>query len=225
MDQEATISMDVRRQQILLSRRIALFAGVAAPMVYVATVAFGAAQRPGYSHVSNAISELVEAGQGAGLQPFFLTYNVLVIIFAFALCADPGCPNRRLDIGAFMLGFGGALGLLMAFFPMDPRGSPATFPGLVHLVIAGAMSISSMACLLCFALGWRTQADSKARLIGTLASLAVVFVSGALAAFLAANGSPLMGLFERVTIGAYLIWMLAVAVDTLRRPGSTQHLN
>lgn len=201
--------------RVPLWQSVALGAGILAPLLYTATVAVGAAFQPGYSHIANAISELLEAGRGAALEPFMLLYNLLIVAFALGVAASLARRDLLFRIGARLLGFGGVLGLMMTPFPMDPIGSPATATGLTHLVIAGMMSVTSMACLLCFALAWRRQVAGGARSVYAFLSLAVVFVSGGIAAISAANGWPLMGLFERLTIGTYLAWMMVLAIDLL----------
>jgi len=199
-----------------LWQSVALGAGILAPFLYTATVAVGAAFQPGYSHIANAISELLEAGRGAALEPFMLLYNLLIVTFALGVAASLARRDLLFRIGATLLGLGGVLGVAMTPFPMDPIGSSATAAGITHIVIAGMMSITSMVCLLCFALAWRRQVDGGVRSIYAFLSLAIVFVSGGIAAVSAAGRWPLMGLFERLTIGTYLAWIMVLAIDLLR---------
>jgi hypothetical protein len=57
-----------------------------------------------------------------------------------------------------------------------------------------------------------------ARLRGfTSASLIIVLVSGLWAATSAAQHSPIVGLAERTTIGAFMLWLLGFAVTLFRR--------
>lgn len=53
--------------------------------------------------------------------------------------------------------------------------------------------------------------------IYSFVTLAVVFITGGAAAAGAAVGSPLMGLLERATIGAFLQWVFVMAWKMLRR--------
>ena len=59
---------------------------------------------------------------------------------------------------------------------------------------------------------WRTFARYS------YVSFAAIFVAGIWAATAAAELSPVMGLAERVVIGAFLQWLLAMAVALLRTP-------
>jgi len=97
------------------------------------------------------------------------------------------------------------LGLLMPLsFPMDPRGMPVTFVGTMHLVLAGLTSLGTMLAILFMTLWLRKQPGLGNYALYSFISLAVVFVSGGIAAASAAQVSPFMGLFERITIGAFL---------------------
>ena len=198
-----------------LAGRLLLAAGVAAPLLYAATVIIGAAQHPGYSHLGNAISELIARGQGGQLEPWFLLYNLLIILFAAGLDMRVGLSGRWFRISAAMIGTSGVLGVAMAWFPQDAVGTPMTPTGIGHLVIAALMSVTSMAAVLADMLAWR--ALDRRRAVFSARCLAVIFLSGAVAAVEAAQGWPLVGLFERITIGTYLLWIMATALRFLRR--------
>ena len=47
-------------------------------------------------------------------------------------------------------------------------------------------------------------------------TVAVILVSGGLAAWTVASGNPFAGIFERVTIGAFLQWLAVVAMKMYR---------
>jgi hypothetical protein len=49
----------------------------------------------------------------------------------------------------------------------------------------------------------------------SLISLAVVFVSGGILTYVTASGGTIAGLLVRVTIGAFLQWMLGIAIVQL----------
>lgn len=67
-------------------RRLLFYFGIAAPLLYVVAVVPGAALRSDYSHLSRAISELIEFGapNKLPLDVLFGVYNVLLIGFAWA---------------------------------------------------------------------------------------------------------------------------------------------
>lgn len=212
-----------------MNKRIWLLGGVLAPAVYLIAVVLGGIIRPGYSHVSEAISELIASGapNKALLDPLFVVYNLAALAFSFGVLACvlswPSGKRRYGLVAAGFLVFGGLVGLATVFFPQDPGGPAVTVTGTVHIVLAGLSSLASMLSMLSFGLWLRTAQESKmAR--HAFVSLVVVFVSGGLAAASIPIGFGASGLLERVTIFSYLHWMFVVALWLYRhpRPGSEQ---
>ena len=189
-------------------RRMLFLCGIAAAVLYVVTVVVGGVLRPGYNHLSMAVSQLIEAGapNKTLLDVLFLIYNILLMAFAWATGMSLRGEGRGLlSAGAFVLGAVGLLGLVMTlFFPMDPRGAAATTAGTLHLVLAGALSLGTIVSIAFFTLGWKEHGGFW---IYSLASGALVLVSGGLAATTAAMASPYLGLAERITIGLFLQWV------------------
>src|SRR5215208_5568977 len=68
-------------------KKILMLCGVAATIIYVGTVILGGWLRPGYSHISMAISELVADGapNRSLLSSLFLVYNALLSLFGLGL--------------------------------------------------------------------------------------------------------------------------------------------
>jgi hypothetical membrane protein len=83
--------------------------GILAPVLYVFTVILGGAISPEYSHVSQAVSDLIatDAPNKPLLDALFAIYNLLAIAFAFSLLQYVRSDNqsrRRLigTIGALL---------------------------------------------------------------------------------------------------------------------------
>jgi hypothetical membrane protein len=195
--------------------------GVAAPIVYAATVMWGATLVPGYSHLTDFISALNQSGQigTEAVQSLFLLYNGLVLVFA-TMCL------RRLSrspewMMTFLLLFAiAALGILMAPFPQDPVGDPMTTIGTIHIVLAGLASICSMGAIWFSGLAWRRTKKGEDLALFSFVCLGIVFGSGLFAAAAAVGGWNIAGLLERVTIGTFLLWMLVTAAMFVRRLAS-----
>ena len=197
--------------------------GLFAVAVYVFAVVLGGALRPDYDHVSRFVSELIGAGapNKAALDALFAAYNLAALLFAAGVVGlvrpAPGAAGGRLGrFGAWALVAQALLGLATLGFPQDPIGGAVTATGTAHIVLAGLNSLATMLAML--GVGLWLVARPPARRLGryTLVSLAVVFVSGGLAAALTAQGSAVAGLLERVTIGAFLQWVAGVAVAQKR---------
>ena len=104
-------------------RKFLVSCGIVAPVLYIATAIIGAALRPDdYSHIVNAISELLSNGapNKAVLDVIFNIYNALLLAFAigayFALKNMPRITRVAMGIliGIQVLSFS------WGFFPMDP---------------------------------------------------------------------------------------------------------
>ncbi len=197
---------------------LALWAGVAAPLLYVATVIVAGAVSPGYSHIDDAISELMQAGapHKQTLDVAFAVYNGLLILFS-AEIVRRSRPIRALVAGGGFTIAMAIAGLAMWPFAMDPIGEPMTFTGGSHIFFAGIASLCSLAALSCFAIGLCRVPGGRAWSRYALVSLLVTFVSGAIAGLSAVQLWPTMGLWERVTIGASLQFTFFFALALARR--------
>ena len=113
-------------------RRILISCGIAAPVLYAVTAIIGAALRPDdYSHIVNAISELLSNGapNKATLDIVFNIYNALLLAFAIGAFSALRYSSR---VSRAAMGILIAIQLLSfswGFFPMDPLGTEATFAG------------------------------------------------------------------------------------------------
>jgi len=191
----------------------ALF-GIAAPIVYLFTVVLGGILRPGYNHLHQAISELIETGapNKALLDGCFLLYNALVLLAALGLMLllrQTPKQNRLLKAAMILLALTGLAGVMMSLaFPSDVLGTAMTARGLGHIILAGEESLCSMAAILLTGLWFKKQTGMRSMAIYSFVSLAVVFCSGLYSAF--SVNQPFMGLFERITIGTFVLWILVV---------------
>jgi hypothetical protein len=63
-----------------------MLSGILAPVVYVTTVILGGILRPGYSPLSEAVSELIATGapNKLFLDPLFALYNLLTLAFGMS---------------------------------------------------------------------------------------------------------------------------------------------
>lgn len=182
-----------------------MLSGLVAACIYAFTVVLGGILVPGYSHLSQAISEISPLLTGTGrllVELLFGAYNVLVCVFGILVF---GQARSGLDRAmGILLVFVGLAGFSMAFFPMDIIGSPATLRGTVHLILAGLLAPATLALTLLAALGSR---DSPRYRVISLLLFAVILVAGPLAAAGAANAWQLTGLLERLAIGSFIVWL------------------
>jgi len=199
-------------------RKILIYCGIAAPVLYVITAIVGAAVRNDYSHIVNAISELISNGapNKAILDIVFNIYNALLLAFAIgAFYALKNSPRfcriaMGLLIGIQILSFS------WGFFPMDPMGSQATFAGTMHNVLGGIVALATIIMPLLMGLGLRQMDGFQGYVKYSFISSAIIFVSGLTGVILAGQGIHLFGLFERITIGTYELWLFVTALNLLK---------
>ena len=215
-EQHSPIARHARRGALV--DIVLLAAGIASSLIYVAVDLISAARYPGYEIADQAVSEL--SAIGAPTAPLWAAmgpaYEVLMIAFGIGVRRTPGA-NRALRLtGALLIAFG-AFGLLWAFVPMHQRGVPMTWTDVGHIVLGAA----TVPYILVFvgvgasALGRRFRAYSYATFV-------TLFVAGALTfamapRLVAGESTPLLGVFERINVYGYLLWVALLSVALLRR--------
>lgn len=200
-----------------MGRPVALASGIAASVLYIAMNVFIPMQWEGYSSASQAVSELsaIGAPTRALWVPLGFVYTVLMIVFGLGVrIAAPG--NRRLRVTGGLIIAGGVTGLLWP--PMQPRGSEFALTDALHIAFT-IVAVVLMFLEIGFgaaALGWQFR-------IYSVATLVIFVVCGALtfagAPQLAANQpTPWLGVWERINIAAYMLWIIVLAGSLLRAP-------
>lgn len=198
--------------------RVAL-SGIGAVLVYVATTILGGILRPHYSHVSDDISKLTEAG-GVHRWPLafmYGAYNLLLVRFAVAMLATSP-RSRPFKLGAGLVAVNALSGMLqVTWFRRDPDGAPLTFSGKGHLTAAGVSAICTVLGSLTLGLAFRHN-----RLWRPLSGFSLIIgaampISGTVTSFSVLRRSRVMGLLERVTIGLSLLWVFTLSVYALVR--------
>jgi hypothetical protein len=206
-------------REIAMFRKILLYCGLAAPILYVITVIAGAAVRNDYSHIVNAISELISNGapNKALLDVIFNLYNALLLAFAIGGFIAVKNAHRlcRVAMGIFV-GIQ-ILSFSWGFFPMDPIGSEPTFAGAMHNVLGGVVALATILMPLLMGLGLRQAKDLHGYVIYSWISSAIIFISGVTGVILGGQGFQVFGLMERITIGTYEIWIFVTALNMLRK--------
>jgi hypothetical protein len=114
----------------------------------------------------------------------------------------------------------GIAGAADAVFPQDPIGSAMTTAGTLHIVFAGVASLLTV-CAVVLVAAWLFKHHAMRPLAWySVATLGLVIGFGPMTAVATASNSPVMGLLERVTIFAFIVWMTVTAVVLSRAVGS-----
>jgi hypothetical membrane protein len=194
--------------------------GILTPLLYVFNVVLGGALWPGYSHVRQAVSELTMAGAPnlALMDALFTIYGFLLLTFSIGFSLSWGkAGNRPLTISGAALAACAAAGLAMKFFRQDPIGEPLTFTGTMHLILAGITSLGTIFAIFFAAAGFRKLPYAGSLRVFSLVMGTIVLLSGGLTAAGTTQLPAVFGILERTTIGAFMLWLLVVSINLLKR--------
>jgi len=201
-------------------RKTLLVCGILSSMLYA--VMLGAIGSGGYSRISQTPSELTAIGAPTRSLWMLLgaVYTVLVTAFGWGVWKSAGRDRALRIVGALLVAYG-SLGLLWPFAPMHQRevlaAGGGTLSDTLHLVLASAT------VLLMFAeMGFAARAFGKRFRLYSIASIVVLVAFGALtfwdAPRVQANlPTPWIGLWERINISVFLLWVVVLAIVLLRR--------
>src|SRR5512141_890168 len=126
-------------------RRALLACGILSSLLYLATDILGGMRYEGYSFVNQAISELAAVGAPSKpfVDPLFLIYTLLVLVFGIGLFREAWARNRSLRITAWMLIALGDVGLAVGvfagptLFAMRQRGTGSLTTDAPHIILTG----------------------------------------------------------------------------------------
>jgi hypothetical protein len=196
---------------------VLLACGIAAPLLYLAMLAFVPLGWPGYSSASQTISEL--SAIGAPTRPLWvslgLAYTLLLAAFGWGIWVTTR-GHRPLRIAGALLITYGLFGL--GWPPMHLRGTETGLTDTLHIV----WTMVSLALMLVAMLLAAASLGKQFR-VYTILTIALFVVFGGLT-FVEAPGvaanlpTPLIGVWERVNAVASQLWLIVLAVALLRRP-------
>ena len=194
------------------ARKVLLAAGPLSSLLYVvATDGLAASRWDGYRRTGQMVSELFAVGSPGRdvLVPFTWLYTALFVVFGVGVWNSVQ-GNRALRIAGGLLIAYGLWNIVGALYPLT-LGDDASIP--MH-ILATNVQLALMVGAMCFvAAGFH----GRMRWFSIL-SLAASAVMG-MVAFAAAPGPNLvLGIGERISIGAFLLWVAVLAVALWRRP-------
>jgi hypothetical protein len=199
--------------------RISLMCGIVSSLLYVAMNVFVALQWEGYSSASQTVSEL--SAIGAPTRPLWVTlaiaYTALVAAFGWGVLQSAG-QTRSLRIVGWLVVANALLGL--AWPPMHRRevlaAGGGTSTDTLHIIWTVATNVLFM-----LQIGFAAVASGKRFRFYSLATMVLLVAFGALTGMeapgLEANlPTPLIGVWERSGIGAFMLWVVVLAIALLR---------
>jgi len=200
-----------------MTRRALLVCGMVSSLLYIATDVLGAVRWDGYSYTSQSISELMAIGAPSRplVVPLLLTYDFLVIAFALGVWGSAGRKRALRVVAGLLVGYG-VVGLAGPFAPMHQRGVKGTLTDTLHITITIVLVF-----FILLAIGFGTNAFGRRFRLYSVGTILILVGFGALTGLdgprLAANlPTPWMGVYERINVFGFLLWVAVLAVGLLR---------
>jgi hypothetical membrane protein len=199
-----------------MNQRFLALCGVVAPVFFVFIAFLGGAMRPGYSHLSDTISELFSPGSPNKplLDTLHTIYAFLLVLFGIGVLQLVRTSHRARLIGIFgasafiAMGLGSVLSATL--FPQDAWGSAPTFAGQMHQFVHGAVSLLGIVYIMLIGI-WMNRAEGSPR-FQTYSFITVGAVVLSAGFFMVNLGSPIMGLAERISGLIGLQWTFVLAL-------------
>jgi hypothetical membrane protein len=196
-----------------MDKKMLFYSGMGTGIAYLLGDIIGGLITPGYSFVSNAVSELSQSGAENRplMVPFLFVHALMMIIFGYAIMVHH--PYRRSKSvfmgGMLILIIGACHSLSGTVFPQDPVGDPATFAGTMHLILVGITVILIFLLLPMMGQGLNKLKDWTRFKIFSFICLPIMIVFGGLTPLMIEMG--MMGIAERIVGYTFYLWAFVLA--------------
>jgi hypothetical protein len=203
-----------------MQARLLIYCGAAAAALYIAMNVFIPFLDTGYDWITQTVSELsaVDAPTRPVWFPLGILYTLLVAAFGWGIVKVAG-EKRSLHLAGIFMIINGLAGL--AWSPMHQReilaAGGGTFTDTWHIIMAVITVV-----LMFFSISFGAASFGKAFRLYSIATLVIFIVFGALT-FRESPGidknlaTPHIGIWERINIGAFMIWMLVLSCMLLTK--------
>jgi hypothetical protein len=201
-------------------RRLAAWAGMVAPALFVAVFTIEGWLRPGYNPLSTYVSALSLGPRGWIQMANFIVLGLLLFVFTRAVAAEfeSGKASRW---GTILLTIIAILFVISGPFRMDPMFTPAnqvTVHGTIH-GISGAIIFVLMP-ISCFVYLRRFRTDPQWHFLQWWTLALGIVTAVALVVFSVISKSPdlqnafinWLGLLQRALIVPYMLWLFIFAL-------------
>ncbi len=196
--------------------RALILCGLLSSVLYVIIDLVGALNYPGYDYSAQAISEMsaIGAPTAALLAPFYRTWSVLFLGFTAGVWLVGRTRHQLRWSAGFMIAVA-VVGSGLSLFPMNQRSAEPTSSDTMHLLFAGATMFLLSAAILtgAQAVGRRFRYYSAATVLVMLLFFALTMRDVPNVG--ADLPTPYMGLNERISMAAWLLWIAALSVRLL----------
>ena len=202
------------------------FAGIIAAMIYPVALITCSFLWSGFNQLSDPISKLVSTD--SPLKDFydwlFTIMGLSLLLFSVGMAKIwQMAGNRKLEISGIMLILYSMANLPIKYFHMDQIGYPTTLSGAVYYELIGVVTLTSILAIFFAAYGFGEARGLDLKLFSLIIGV-IVILSGLISSL--NLYTHYYGLIERVTTGAFMLWVFVVALDLFllqneveKRPG------
>ena len=207
-----------------MGRRFFLYCGLAASLLYIVMNVFIPPLYEGYNWVTQTVSELsaIDAPTRPLWFPLGTAYTLLIAAFGWGILRSADRKRTLRVVGILMI-LHGVFGLTWS--PMHQRevlaAGGGTFSDDWHIVM------SAITVLLMFlSIGFGAAAFGKGFRAYSIVTILVFIVFGVLTFLEAPNvdknlPTPFIGLWERINIAAFMIWVIVFSIILLQAEKTT----
>jgi len=211
-----TISIPRTTASKILLKKALLACGLISSLYYIAINILVPLFYPGYSHITYTISELSAIGSPTRqlwlwLGPFYILFFAAFGWGILKVARD----NHPLRIAGILI----LVYSIINFYwpPMHVRGTETTMSDTLHLVWGGIASIGMIMMM-----GFSAAAFGKKFRIYSITTIVLLLVFGFLMSLEAPNiptnePTPLIGFWERLMLGVFLLYISALSVKLINR--------
>jgi hypothetical protein len=201
-------------------KKALLICGILSSLFYIFMNIFVPLHNAGYSIASQTVSELsaIDAPTRLLWNLFVIPFAVLVIAFGIGIRFSAH-ENKRLRVVGNLMILDGTLGF--SWPPMHLReviaAGGGTISDTMHIVFAAVTVL-----LMILMIGIGAAAFGKTFRMYSIATILVLAIFGALTGMDSPRMSenlptPLIGVWERINIGVYMIWVIVLAIILLKK--------
>jgi hypothetical protein len=194
-----------------MDKKLLCYGGIFGPIVFLLNDVIGSIITKNYSPIINAVSELTQAGSENVilLSSLFIIAALSIMFFGIGISTHYNFQHSKLLFfgGIFIMILGIFSALSGSIFPMDPFGGEASFAGNMHIILTGLNIIMVVLAVPMIGIGLYREKQWKSFRLYSMITVFIMVIFGASTSILLMNEIEMLGLFERITIYSYQLWI------------------
>jgi O-antigen ligase len=211
-----------------MTRKFLLTCGIISSLQYIAMNVFIPLLYEGYCSASQTVSEL--SAIGAPTRTLWvclgIVYTIFIIAFGWGILQSAG-GNRPLRIVGILMLLHGVIDMVWPFAPMHQREIIATGGGTLTDTMHIIMSMITV-LLMMLMIGFGAVAFGKMFRVYSIITQLILVAFGILTVIESPGISknlptPWIGIWERINIGVFMLWVLVLAIVTLHAEKKKSH--